>query len=321
MMVVVLAHEQTHSSPQNEASISSCRKLVNAAQLVTIATLYQEMMKIVIALLTDFGTTDIYIGVMKGVILSIDPQAQIVDITHSIQPQNVRQAAFALLNSYRYFPEGTVFLAIVDPGVGTDRKPVAVQAGKYRFIAPDNGLLSYVLYELRDAFAVELNNSAYQLAGVSSTFHGRDIFAPAAAHIGKGVALRAMGTPLLNPVTLPEPELNISGKRITGEVMHIDHFGNIVTSIGSLRWVAPERLTLNKRFGEFMTLPIPAPAVNIDLCGTLVSGIRRTFGEAERGDLLALVESNGFLELAVNQGSAAARLDVSIGDRIELQIG
>jgi len=275
----------------------------------------------VIALLTDFGTTDIYVGVMKGVILSIDPQAQIIDITHDIQPQNVRQAAFALLNSYRYFPEGTLFLTIVDPDVGTDRKPIVVQAGKYTFVAPDNGVLSYVLYEIRDAFAIELNNPTYQLATVSSTFHGRDIFAPAAAHLAKGVALRAMGTPMLYPVTLPEPTLSVSPKKITGEVMHIDHFGNLITSIGYLRWVAPERLTLNKRFGEFATAPVPATTAIVGVGDSVITGIRRTFGEAGRGDVLALVESNGYLEIAVNQGSAAARLDVSIGDRIELQIG
>ncbi len=321
MMMAVLVLAENHWSPQNEASITARHKLVNVAQAATITGLYQEKRNTVIALLTDFGAADIYVGVMKGVILSIDPQAQIVDITHSIQPQNVRQAAFALLNSYRYFPEGTVFLVVVDPGVGTDRKPVAVHAGKYTFVAPDNGVLSYVLYELRDAFAVELNNSSYQLAGVSSTFHGRDIFAPAAAHLGKGVALRALGTPLLNPVTLPEPELIISGKRVTGEVMHIDHFGNIITNIGSLRWNAPERLTLSQRFGEFTTLPIPAPSVTIELADTTLTGVRRAFGEAERGELLALVDSNGFLEIAVNQGSAVARLDVTIGDRVELQIG
>jgi S-adenosylmethionine hydrolase len=300
----------------------ACRVvLVNAAQAATIAVLYQEMMLIVIALLTDFGTTDIYVGVMKGVILSIDPQAQIIDITHNIQPQNVRQGAFALLNSYRHFPDGTVFAVVVDPDVGTDRKPVAVQAGRYTFVAPDNGVLSYVLYEIRDAFAVELNNPSYQLASVSSTFHGRDVFAPAAAHLNKGIALRAMGTPLLYPVTLPEPVLNISPKKVTGEVMHIDHFGNVSTSIGYLRWVAPERLTLNKRFGDFATVPVPAATTEVVIGATTIAGIRRTFGEVERGDLLALVESSGFLEIAVNQGSAAARLEVSIGDRVELQIG
>lgn len=321
MMMVVLALDTVHVSPQTEKSITARCKLVNAAQVVTIAGLYQEKTTIVIALLTDFGAADIYVGVMKGVILSIDPQAQIVDITHSIQPQNVRQAAFALLNSYRYFPEGTVFLVVVDPGVGTDRKPIAIHAGKYKFVAPDNGVLSYVLYELRDAFAVELSNPTYQLTGVSSTFHGRDIFAPAAAHLGKGVALRALGTPLLNPIALPEPQLGINGKRITGEVMHIDHFGNIVTSIGSLRWVAPERLTLNPRFGEFATQPIPAATATVELGGVTLTGIRHAFGEAERGELITIVESNGFLEIAVNQGSAVARLDVTIGDRVELQIG
>jgi len=275
----------------------------------------------VIALITDFGSTDIYVGVMKGVILSIYPNARLIDISHDIQPQNVREGAFALLNSYRYFPEGTLFLTVVDPGVGSSRKPVAVQAGRYTFVAPDNGVLSYVLYEIRDAFAVELNNPTYQMAAVSSTFHGRDIFAPAAAHLAKGVALRAMGTPLLNPVTLPEPALTVNAKKITGEVIHVDHFGNIMTSIGYLRWVAPERLTLNKRFGEYASLPVPTSGTTIQIGSTTLTGIQSTFAEVPRGELLALVESNGYLEIAVNQGNAAARLEVSIGDPVEMQIG
>ncbi|MBE2270708.1 MAG: SAM-dependent chlorinase/fluorinase [Anaerolinea sp.] len=274
-----------------------------------------------IALITDFGSTDIYVGVMKGVILSIYPNARLIDISHDIQPQNVREGAFALLNSYRYFPEGTLFLTVVDPGVGSSRKPVAVQAGRYTFVAPDNGVLSYVLYEIRDAFAVELNNPTYQMAAVSSTFHGRDIFAPAAAHLAKGVALRAMGTPLLNPVTLPEPALTVNAKKITGEVIHVDHFGNIMTSIGYLRWVAPERLTLNKRFGEYASLPVPTSGTTIQIGSTTLTGIQSTFAEVPRGELLALVESNGYLEIAVNQGNAAARLEVSIGDPVEMQIG
>lgn len=274
-----------------------------------------------IALLTDFGLTDIYVGVMKGVMRAIDPQAQFVDITHAIQPQNVRQAAFALLNSYRYFPEETVFLVVVDPGVGSNRKPIAVQAGKRLFVAPDNGVLSYVLQEMRDAVIVELNNPAYQLETVSSTFHGRDIFAPAAAHLSRGVALLALGTPLLDAVTLPEPRLDVQDGRIGGEVMHIDHFGNVTTSIGSLRWVAPEQLMLNARFGEYASVAVPAREVTITMGEHEIASIHPTFADVERGEVLAVVESSGYLELAVNQGNCAERLNVSIGDPVEVQIG
>src|SRR5664279_4495717 len=158
-----------------------------------------------IVLLTDFGTTDSYVGVMKGVMLGIAPDAQFVDLTHAIEPQNIRQAAFTLLNSYRFFPAGTIFLVVVDPGVGSERKPIAVCAGGsfaegYTFVAPDNGVLSYVLHELGDAQAVELDNPAYHLAGISYTFHGRDIFAPAVAHLAAGIALDQLGSPLDQPV-------------------------------------------------------------------------------------------------------------------------
>lgn len=274
-----------------------------------------------IALLTDFGLSDIYVGVMKGVMRAIDPQAQFVDLTHDIQPQNVRQAAFALLNSYRYFPDDTVFLVVVDPGVGSSRKPIAVQAGKHLFVAPDNGVLSYVLQEMSDAAIVELNNPTYQLATVSSTFHGRDIFAPAAAHLSKGVALRALGTPLLDAVMLPEPRLEVIDGKVSGEVMHIDRFGNVTTSIGSLRWITPERLMLNARFGEYASLVFPADGVTIKVGDHTIASVRATFAEVERGQDLAIVESSGYLEIAVNQGNCAAQFNVSIGDPVELQVG
>ena len=274
-----------------------------------------------IALLTDFGLTDIYVGVMKGVMRTIHPQAEFVDITHDIQPQNVRQAGFALLNSYRYFPDETVFLVVVDPGVGSSRKPIAVQTGGCLFVAPDNGVLSFVLHEMRDAAIVELNNPTYQLATVSSTFHGRDIFAPAAAHLSKGVALRALGTPLLDAAMLPEPILEVNGERISGEVMHIDRFGNVTTSIGSLRWQSPERLMLNARFGDYGSIAVPSQEAMITIGGQAIASIRPTFAEVDRGEVLALVESSGYLEIAHNQGNCAERLHESIGDPVELQIG
>ncbi|PJF20688.1 MAG: hypothetical protein CUN56_14900, partial [Phototrophicales bacterium] len=141
----------------------------------------------VVALLTDFGLEDIYVGVMKGVIASIAPDVQIVDITHSIRPQNVREGAFALMNSYHYFPPGTTFCVVVDPGVGSKRLPIAVKTADYQFIAPDNGVLSYTLSRIgADYEIVTLENPAYQRDHVSHTFHGRDIFSPAAAYIARG---------------------------------------------------------------------------------------------------------------------------------------
>ena len=275
----------------------------------------------IIALLTDFGTTDTYVGVMKGVMLGIAPSARFVDLTHAIQPQNVRQGAFALLNNYRFFPAETIFLVVVDPGVGSTRIPIAVHAGDYHFVAPDNGVLSYVLHETGSMQAVHLDNPTYHLSGVSNTFHGRDVFAPAAAHLAASVRLEDLGSSLNQLVTIPEPSLRVEGKRILGEVLHIDHFGNVVTSIGLLRWVAPQRLTLSPRFGGTPSLPIPANNVIITTGKQTVRGIEHTYGEVARGDALAIVGSSGYLELSVNQGSFAARVDLHIGDPVEMQIG
>jgi S-adenosylmethionine hydrolase len=275
-----------------------------------------------IGLLTDFGIVDAYVGVMKGVILTITPYVPIVDITHQIQPQNVRQAAFTLMNTYRYFPAGTIFLVVVDPGVGSERNPIGVHAGDYTFIAPDNGVLSFTLAELGSHHAVALSNPTYQLSVVSNTFHGRDIFAPAAAHLAAGVNLKDFGEPVNDLVVLPSPILRADSKEITGEVVHIDHFGNVVTSIGQLRWITPERLTLTPRFGESSAaVPIPATDTAIMVGGNIIAGIQHTYSEVVRGQLLAMVGSNSYLEIAVNQGNAAAWLDVSIGDQIMLQIG
>lgn len=270
-----------------------------------------------IALLTDFGITDIYVGVMKGVMQGINPGAPMIDITHGIEPQNVRQAAIALMNAYRYFPAGTTFLVVVDPGVGSTRRPIAVQAGDYRFVAPDNGVISYTIARIGSYQAVELTHED----DTSFTFHGRDIFAPAAARLARGDALTDVGDPIDRIVSLPQPQLDIAAKNVVGEIVHIDHFGNLVTSIGHLRWITSERLTLLSTFGNAENVPVSGVNAAIKIGGQTLTGIRQTYSEAERGGLLALVGSSGFLEISVNQGSAAARLDVQIGDRVELQAG
>ncbi len=279
-------------------------------------------MSATIALLTDFGTTDMYVGVMKGVIRRICPDAALVDITHHIEPQNVRQAAFALMASHSYFPPGTVFLVVVDPGVGTTRRPIAVRGGDNIFVGPDNGVLTYALAGTTPLSIVELNNSAYHLPEVSDTFHGRDLFAPAAAYLAGGVKLEELGTAADSMFVLPTPALLVSGKTISGEVTQIDRFGNVITSIGYLHWVNAGRLRLSPRFGDQHTpVPLNAEESRVELNSTVQHGIRHTYGDAPRGELLALVGSSGFLELAVNQGSAAARLGVEIGDRVELTAG
>jgi S-adenosylmethionine hydrolase len=272
---------------------------------------------VTIALLTDFGLTDAYVGVMKGVMLGLHPRAALVDLTHGVQPQNVRQAALTLMTAYRYFPAGTVFLVVVDPGVGSTRRPVAVQAGDYGFVAPDNGVLSYTLAQLEAVRAVELETPA----GVSSTFHGRDIFAPAAARLARGDALGALGSPVGDLVQLPAPRLSVAPGTIRGEVVHIDHFGNVVTSIGRLERSTPQTLTLRPAFGGDVTpLTVDAVSAQISAGGVQVRGIHATYSEVEPGTLLALVGSSALLELGVNQGNAAARLGVRIGDTVEVTV-
>ena len=276
-----------------------------------------------IALLTDFGLEDIYAGVMKGVILDICPDARLVDITHAIEPQHVRQGAIALRDACTYFPHGTIFLVVVDPGVGSDRRLVAVRAGGYAFVGPDNGVLTYALEKLdADQQIVELLNPEFRLPQVSTTFHGRDVFAPAAAHLAAGVPLERLGPSLERLVQLPRPELNIVGASVTGEITQIDHFGNVTTSIGQLRWVQEDRLLLEPSVEpQRGPLMVNASEAAVTLNGQTIHEIRVSYSEALRGDLLALVGSTGYLELAVNQGNAAQRLEASVGNRVELIIG
>jgi hypothetical protein len=273
-----------------------------------------------IALLTDFGLQDSYVGVMKAVMRGICPTADFIDITHAIQPQNVREAALTLMGAYSYFPRGTIFLVVVDPGVGSARRPIAVKAGDYDFVAPDNGVLSYALAGIEITRIVELSNPIYRLSSVSRTFHGRDIFAPAAAHLAAGVGTEQLGPTLDKVNMLPAPGLSVEGERIVGEVIHIDHFGNVITSLGTWIWLDEQTLRLEPRFGDIKTmLEISARSAEIEINHQRVRGITQSYSSAGRGDLLALIGSSGFLELAVNQGSGAAALRAEIGDRVELR--
>lgn len=282
-----------------------------------------RLMTKIAAILTDFGTLDTYVGTMKAVMLGIAPDLQIVDITHAIGAQNVREGAFALLNSYRYFPPGTVFCAVVDPGVGSARKPIAAQCAGYYFVAPDNGLLSYSLRDLNSEYhAVALDNPKYLLPGASHTFHGRDIFAPAAARLATDPAcLRDMGPKLDLILSFPKPQLAYFRQRVTGEVMHIDHFGNIITSIGNLRWQGDDELVLDMLWHEESpALPISAASAKVTIHSHTIHGISRAYYQAPLGAILAQIDSNGFLEICANQDSAADRLDVELGDKVMLRL-
>ena len=239
-----------------------------------------------IALLTDFGLRDPYAGVMKGVIKSINPEAPIIDITHDIEPQNVAQASFVLKRTYHYFPSGTIFVCVVDPGVGTNRKAIAVKTRNYYFVAPDNGLLADTLSEKEVKEINEINNPRYLLESVSNTFHGRDIFAPAGAHISHGIPLKELGDRLFHYQGLDFPRVFIGRYLVRGNVIYRDHFGNLITNINT-------ELLKDKDIYAVRFLHYELRKIN------------KSYQESHRGELLAIIGSFDTLEIAVNQGSAA----------------
>ncbi len=276
-----------------------------------------------IALVTDFGLSDAYVGTMKGVMLGICPAARLVDVTHTIPPQDVRAAAYVLLTAYHHFPANTLFLVVVDPGVGTARAPIAVQTDHGLYVAPDNGVLSYVLAQVAVEQAVTLENPAYHLPEVSRTFHGRDIFSPVAAHLANDVPLDALGPVLPELRPLAVPLLEIAPPVVRGEVLHIDHFGNIISSIGRLIWTGADRLRLAPQFGAVhpSVPPFDPECCHVRIGSHTLDTIRPTYGAVPPGTLTALVGSSGQLEIGVNQGNAAQVLNVKPGDLITLKTG
>jgi len=276
----------------------------------------------IITLTTDFGVADSYVGTMKGVMLGIAPAARLVDISHQIAPQNVRQAAYVLYAAYSFFPSHTVHLVVVDPGVGSARRSIGLRTPRGSFIGPDNGVFSYVMASEPVEALVELADPRYHLAKISHTFHGRDIFAPAAAHLAAGVPTAELGPPVLDPITLPLPRMEIADQVITGEVLHTDHFGNVVTSIGRLLWNEDE-LLLVPVFGETgdgEQVRFRAYAAVVTAMEEEIAGICRTYAEVKPGEMLALVGSSGHLEIAVREGNAAQKLGLHLGDPVVLRL-
>jgi S-adenosylmethionine hydrolase len=259
----------------------------------------------VITLTTDFGMEDGNVGVMQGVILGLNPEATIVDLTHDIPPQNLAAAAYVLRRAYAYFPPGTIHVVVVDPGVGTDRRAIAAHSPDASFVAPDNGVLTYVIQELRAAQRevriVNLTNRQYWLPQVSNVFHGRDIFAPVAAHLSLGVQIDALGTELDDIVMIPLPRPEIHRGKITGQVAHIDHFGNLLTNIPSSD-----------------LLPLGASLI-ITLADRQIEGLSKTFAQREDGELIAYIDSSGHLAIAVVNRSAQRLLNSSVGASVEVQ--
>jgi S-adenosylmethionine hydrolase len=281
----------------------------------------------IVTLTSDFGLADGYVGIMHGVMHGICPGVTVVDLSHQVAPQDVRGAAYLLYAAYPFFPANAVHCVVVDPGVGTSRQAIAVETAGGRFVAPDNGVLSYALARESVTTAVSLTNPRYHLSHISRTFHGRDIFAPAAAHLACGTALTDLGEAVTQLVTFPVPTLSVQpGGALVGQVMHVDRFGNLITSIGHLLWHGDE-LSIKPAFSiadEGKTTRTPPPFVagegRVYVGDRCIRGIRPTYGDAPAGELLALVGSAGHLEIAVAMGSATQALGVGVGAKVALEL-
>ena len=273
----------------------------------------------IITLTTDFGGVDIYVGAMKGVILGINPDAAIVDLTHEVPPQDIRAGAYALDAAWAAFPSGTVHVAVVDPGVGTDRLPIAACGPAGTFVGPDNGTLSYVLARaggprpegapfvpasvgLPDGWtAFHLTERGYWREPVRSTFHGRDIFAPVAAHLSAGLAPSALGPRLTHVTAFAVPSAAETAGRVDGCIQHVDRYGNLVTNIGEALLSAADA------------------GLTVEVGGREVAGLSPSFQGEE--PLVAVIGSGGWLEIAVPNGSAAHELAASVGDAVAVRLG
>jgi len=263
----------------------------------------------IITLTTDFGLDDPYVAIMKGVILGIAPHATIVDYTHGVEPGNIAQAAHLLRTGCQYFPQGTVHVAVVDPGVGSDRRAIAIETPACTFVGPDNGVLALAAQDAQDVggeqvHIIELTNQQFWRSSLSATFHGRDLFAPVAAHLAAGVAFASLGQPTdtLVPADMQVVQC-IDNGLLRGQIVHIDRFGNCITNI--------TRYDL-ARYGI-------GEQVIVEIIDQQIGGLIRTYADVPPGRLTCLIGSGGNLEIAVPNGSAAAMLGVGIGDRLRVR--
>ncbi len=255
-----------------------------------------------IVLLTDFGLKDPYVGILKGVIAQIAPQTSVIDLTHEISSFDIVQAGFALHQAYRYFPKGSIFVAVVDPGVGSARQVLLVQTKDYFFLAPDNGLLTLVLAHEKPIKVIRLENRKYFLKECSQTFHGRDIFAPVAAHLSKGIAPQQFGKLISNYQKLDDFSPQVQKNKIIGQIIHIDHFGNAITNLSQ----------------DFLKKYFPNLKFQIVVKKKKFSSVKKYYAQNKAGEITLLFGSAGFLEIAVNQGSAAKKMKLKNGDAIEI---
>jgi S-adenosylmethionine hydrolase len=266
------------------------------------------IMRPVIGLLTDFGTKDHYVGAVKGAILSVCREASLVDVVHDLPAHDIEAGAYALMASYRAFPEGSVFLAVVDPGVGSERRGIAVDTGAYRFVAPDNGILSFVLAENPGARIHHITNGSLFRLDVSSTFHARDIFGPVAGQLACGLPLHQVGPPLADPVLLPIAcSRQVGPGEWAGAVLHVDTFGNLTTSF------------TGADLDRILAVVDGDPTEIVVVVEGMVIPMVRAYAEVAEGEPLALLGSSGRLEVAVNCGSAASILGARRGAPVRVR--
>ncbi len=258
----------------------------------------------IITLITDFGLQDGYVGVMKGVMANINLSASVIDISNTIAAQDIFQAACVLNHSYSYFPKGTIHVVVVDPGVGSERKILCLKTEDYLFLAPDNGVLSFVIAKEESSSIREVTNGKFFLPKLSNTFHGRDIFAPVAAHLSKGVSHKELGERVdkINEISLPKPILSPDGK-LTAEIVYVDSFGNLVTNI-------------NKEVIDRMK--VGTERVSITMGRRRINGICSSYTDVGDNEALAIFGSSGYLEISVNMGSAGDVLKLEKGDKLVL---
>lgn len=265
-------------------------------------------MKKFIVLLTDFGIDDVYVGIMKGVIYRISPNTNIIDLTHNIQPQNIKQAAFLLATSYKFFPSGTIFCTIIDPGVGSGCEHIALKyKGRY-FVAPNNGVLTYLLKAGKPITkVVKLDNADYHLKNISNTFHGRDIYAPISAFLANKVNLSELGTDFeaVKIIKLAPLKNEIYDNNFHGEIIHIDHFGNLITSLKA------ETIQKNQLSSDYLMLQF----------GDLqLMKLHKTYSDVPVGKFVVYKGSSGFIEIGIREGNASKNLKAEIGMEISIKL-
>ncbi|HEX7400578.1 MAG TPA: SAM-dependent chlorinase/fluorinase [candidate division Zixibacteria bacterium] len=259
------------------------------------------MIRPIITLTTDFGSKDGYVGAVKGVIKRINPHAEIVDITHEIEPFDVWGAAFALNNFYGYFPQDTIHLVVVDPGVGSQRQPLLIQSADFLFVGPDNGVFSFILQNEEIIEIISISNRKYLLSKPSHTFHARDVFAPVTAYLSLGVDIREFGAPAMECSKLFIPQTKVERRDIIGEIIHVDNFGNLITNIEA----KSVHLKIIKR---------------IEVKRKRISQIAKSYYDIPEGKIGAVIGSSGFLEIAANRGNAAELVKAEIGTKVKINL-